>query len=344
MTSLPCSCKDIYSRNATEELVHEDKCYDRYGRLGYTNILYGIKDENKSKLHENGFANVYSQLKLHESKPAIFEFLEMSPWRSCSTLRDPHKTCMMLSKKLDNSENPKLDNQIQRRSVSTLEASVVSRKKSKFEGSARPYSDSKLNENSRKATTFTQKNSRNSKNFFENYKFHHLKELTKYISEYTESVTLPRLQEHYREQNRCHGNTRAMSTRQQWITHNAFRSQRIDKDTREVPATNPELVSRDSRNKTSREKAREEGYFNIHFPSFEACSFKVAGCCVHPENRKERKTRYRDNREKEGGSGIIDDKLQMLCERLSSTNCGKEERRRVHHKSSKVKDQYEPKI
>ena len=277
MTSLPCSCKDIYSRNASEELLHEDKCYDRYGRLGYTNILYGIKEKAKSKSPENGFSKVYSQLKLHETKPPIFEFLEMLPWRACTTLRRPHKTCAVISEKLDISENPKSENHIQRRSVSTLEASVGPKKKGKSDGSVRPYSDSKLNENSRKATSFTFHNSRISKNSLEeNYKFHHFKDLSKYISEYTETVTLPRLQVHYRVHNRRHGNARAMSTRQQWVTHNALRARRKDKDAREVPATNPELVSRDSRKHTSCEQGRDETYYNVHFPSFETCSFKVS--------------------------------------------------------------------
>jgi hypothetical protein len=275
MTSLPCSCKDIYSRNASDELVHEDKCYDRYGRLGYTNILYGIKEETKTKSPGNGFSEVYSRLKLHESKPTIFEFLEMSPWRACTTLRDPHKACAVLTEKLDISENPKSENPIQRRSVSTLEASVGSKKKGKPEGFVRPYSDSRLNENSRKASNFAFHNSRNSKNSLEeNYKFHHSKDLWNYITDYTETVTLSRLQEHYCKQNHRHGNARAMTTRQSWVTHSALRSRGKDKDVREVPATNPELVSRDSRN-TSCELGRDETYYNVHFPSFETCSFKV---------------------------------------------------------------------
>jgi predicted site-specific integrase-resolvase len=64
-------------------------------------------------------------------------------------------------------------------------------------------------------------------------------------------------------------------------------------------------------------------------------SIKVARCCVHAENKKERRARiYRDDTEKE--SEIIDDKIQMLCERLSTTNCGKDDKRRVHRKTSKV--------
>ncbi len=275
MTSLPCSCKDIYSRNAAEDLIHEDKCYDRYGRLGYTNMLYGIKEEIKPKLPENDFSKIYSQLKLHESKPTAFEFVEMSPWRACTTLREPHKTCAVFSEKLDTSDNSKSENQIQRRSLSTLEASVGSRKKGKSEGSVRPYSDSKLNENSRKAFTFH--SSRISKNSLEeNYKFHHFNDLSKYISEYTDTVTLSRLQEHYHAQNNRYGNARAMSTRQQWVAHNALRPRRKDKDAREMPATNPELVSRNSSNNISCEQGQNETYYNVHFPSFETCSFKVS--------------------------------------------------------------------
>ena len=278
MSNLPCSCKDIYSRNALEELVHEDRCYDRYGRIGYTNILYGVKEESKEKPPENGFSRLYGQLKLHESKPAIFEFLEMSPWRPCTTLRDPHKACTVPSEKFDISENTSSENRIQRRSVSTLEASVGSKKKVKSDSSARPYSDSKLNESSRKPSTFIFHNSRNSRNLFEeNYKFQHFKDFSKYIGEYTESVTLPRLQGYYREQNSRHGNARAMmSTRQQWVTHNALRSKRNDKDTREVPATNSELVSRDSVVSTSCDPAQDESYYCRFFPSFETCSFKVS--------------------------------------------------------------------
>ena len=276
MTSLPCSCKDIYSRNASEELVHEEKCYDRYGRLGYTNILYGVKEENQTKTPEYGFSKVYSQLKLHESKPAIFEFLELSPWRACTTSREPHKECVVLTEKLDVSENPKSENGIQRRSVSTLEASVVSKKKRRPEGFVRPYSDSRLNENSRKASTLAFHNSRNSKNSLEdNYKFHHYKDLWNYITDYTEAVTLSRLQEHYFNQYHRRGNARAMTTRQQWVTHNALRSGgRRDKDTREVPATNSELAGRDSGN-ASCKQGQDDTYYNVHFPSFETCSFKV---------------------------------------------------------------------
>ena len=277
MTSLPCSCKDIYSRNASDELVHEDRCYDRYGRIGYTNILYGIKEETEAKSPENGFSRVYSQLKLHETNPTIFEFLEMSPWRACTTLHDPHKTCTVLSEKFSMSENTSLENQIERRSISTLEASVGSKKKVKGDNSARPYSDSKLNESSRKPSTFIFHTSRNSRNSLEeNYKFHHFKDFPKYIGEYTASVTLPRLQGYYRDQNRRHGNARAMSTRQQWVTHNALRPRRNDKDTREVPATNPELVSRNSVGNTSCESSRDETYYNGLFPSFESCPFKVS--------------------------------------------------------------------
>lgn len=273
MTSLPCSCKEIYSRNAADEIAHEDKCYDRYGRLGYTNILYGIK-EAKTK-SPDGFSSVYGQLRLHESKPIVFEFLEMSQWRACTTLRDPHKTCSMLSKKLEMSENSKLENQVQRRSMSTLEAIIGSKKRGKPDSSVRPYSDSKLHENSRKPYIFTL-NSRISKNSFEeNYKFHHFKDFSRYINEYTKCVTLPRLQEHYHENNRRCANTRAMTTRQQWVTHNALRSRRKDIDAREVPATNPELIKRESKN-TSCERGREESYYNVHFPSFETCSFKVS--------------------------------------------------------------------
>ena len=263
MTSLPCSCKDIYSRNASEELLHEDKCYDRYGRLGYANILYGVKEENKTKTPENGFSKVYSQLKLHESKPTIFELLELSPWGTCTTLRDPHKACIVLTEKFDISENPKSENRIRRRSTSTSEASVVSKKKGKPEGFVRPYSDSGLNENSRKASTLALHNSRNSKNSLEdNYKFHHFKDLWNYIADYMEAVTLPRLQEHRCNQNHCHGNAGAMTTRQQWFEYNALRSGgRRDKDAREVPATNSKLASRDSE--------------NAHLPSVEDCSFKV---------------------------------------------------------------------
>jgi hypothetical protein len=68
-------------------------------------------------------------------------------------------------------------------------------------------------------------------------------------------------------------------------------------------------------------------------------SIKVARCCVHAENKKERRARiYRDAMEKEEGSEIIDDKIQMLCERLSTTNCGKDDKRRVHRKTSKVRE------
>ena len=61
---------------------------------------------------------------------------------------------------------------------------------------------------------------------------------------------------------------------------------------------------------------------------------------MHAENRKEKNARVcRDDKEKEEGSGMIDDKMQTLCDRLSATNCGKDEKKRTHRKTSKVGDQ-----
>ena len=64
----------------------------------------------------------------------------------------------------------------------------------------------------------------------------------------------------------------------------------------------------------------------------------MARCRVHADNRKERKGRIcRDDKGKEEESGTIDDKVQMLCERLSTTSCGKDERKRAPRKTSKVR-------
>ena len=64
---------------------------------------------------------------------------------------------------------------------------------------------------------------------------------------------------------------------------------------------------------------------------------KVERCCVHSENKKERKTRtHGDDKGKGEESGIMDDKVQTLCERSSATECGKDDRRRAHYKTSKV--------
>lgn len=65
---------------------------------------------------------------------------------------------------------------------------------------------------------------------------------------------------------------------------------------------------------------------------------KVARCRVHAENKRDRKTRTcMNDRDGEDGSEIVDDKIQMLCDRLSTTNCGRNERNLSHHKTSKVR-------
>ena len=63
----------------------------------------------------------------------------------------------------------------------------------------------------------------------------------------------------------------------------------------------------------------------------------MARCCVHADNRKERKGRiYRDDKGKEEESGIIDDEVEMLCERLSTMSSRKDERKRAHRNTSKI--------
>lgn len=55
---------------------------------------------------------------------------------------------------------------------------------------------------------------------------------------------------------------------------------------------------------------------------------------MHAEKRKEKKSRTCRDKEIEESPGI-DDKIQMLCERLSTTKCSKDEKR-VNRKTSKV--------
>ena len=65
-------------------------------------------------------------------------------------------------------------------------------------------------------------------------------------------------------------------------------------------------------------------------------TFKVARCCVHADTRKLRKGRiYRGDKGKEEESGVREDEVQMLCERLSTTSCRKDEKR-AHQKTSKI--------
>lgn len=355
MTSLPCSCKEIYSQNATEELLHEDECCDLYGRSRYSNILYEKRKHPESKVTEEveACSTIFSQLKLDSYfKTKIHEFREISPWRACRTLRDPHKACTLNSENFSTSENQRASerDQIHRRSMS--EAIVNQKKNTKSENSyeaTRPYSDSKLDENSRK-TNYAPGLSGSRYSFGKGaldkgYKFYHFTDFWKYMKEYMNNVTIVRLQLQYQSEIfRRHGNHIAKSEKLRGNLESAptlracvqENSQIID-----VPATKRDVASgidaKKSNGSLSRDKSCDETCYSFKFPSFETCSFKVARCHVHGTESPRKEAHKARMLHKEQECSVINQKIQMLCQRLSNANCNTKDDGKVRRpKSTKV--------
>ena len=344
LTLLPCSCKEIYSRNATEELFREDECYDLYGHSHYSRILYDNKESPRRET--SGTSHIFNQLKLHQTpaKQNTFEFREISSWKMCQNAR-AHEKCV------SNSENIAISmktDQIQRRSWSTPEANT-SKKVEKSENEVtRPYSDSKLNENSKKSTYHNGWNA--SRLGFPkrvsdglNYKFSHLNDYWKHISEYRNNVTLVRLQQQYcPQENRKRANTALrLDIEKKTFTVKEHKSNEaklddLSNNSQTSPSNeiNNELTKAiDSRTTMMmmRQTACEQTCYSFKFPSFQSCSFKVARCHVHADTRKNVKAKQ-VKREKR------DNKInQLLDNKIPNTNFvnQKEEKTRLQ-KTTKV--------
>lgn len=267
MANLQNHNKDIKSEKVERELFSIDKSFD-CGKLQPSDQTR-VNDNLKSS-SEYMYSNIYEILKPHDSASLVSTSSDISPWSACDVL-------------ITRNEGAKCASFVKERSLSTIS---FSKKNFRWkERSKRPFSDSTLNVNYRKAPNFTF----NSKQFakhsvVDNYKFHHIQDISKHIHEYKQAVTLQRLEEHNRNDICRQGNRLEMTTRQLWLTHNALQPKVIDN--KELSATTLELFNTDLRNNSSSQREMNnsssqqemnmQSYFNVHLPNFSSFSFKVS--------------------------------------------------------------------
>lgn len=340
LTSLPCSCKQIYAQNAAQELLREDECYDVYGHCRYSNVLHENKKDLISKV--TGTANsfeVFNRLELHPCTTPIQTFQEISPWRACATMRSPHRACITISQNLSTSGNHQSADrdQVQRRWWTTSEAMINSKKRRKSNDgneAVQPYSDSKLNESSRKSdhdagfNTLRFDSSKSTLN--EGFKFYHFKDFWKYTREYMNRVTIVKLQQQYNRISRTVGNSGVKSGRKNLSCEEASTHKKLEEtkdQAKAKPSTNNELASKDLK-KTNVRLSRNQTCFSFKFPSCKACSGKQPRCRTNVDRRKEIKPKtYKEK---------VSFEIQMLCQQLSYANLTKEDRKMRRQRNIKV--------